>query len=217
MSEVDYTDFEFERSFVMNQLPDEVSHDPHPDVIVQSYLVADHGNALRVRLQGPCPTGMLGLLTSGNPSEEAVLEAMVGHFTFCTMTAKGPGNAGTRYEAERELDVEVGTQLVRAGGNLVAKIRYALWLGEDGWIIDQFLGENSPLLVAEVERGSPVTDLAIPEFCVHEVSEDPRFDNDSLSRNPFSQWEAEFQRELKGRGPSFSAEFGTNEMGIPQI
>lgn len=210
MNEIDYTDFEFERSFVLDTLPPEVEHDSNPDVIVQSYLVADGGNALRVRLQGPAPTGMLALLTSADAPEEAVLEAMAPHFRLCTMTAKGPSNNGTRYEAEREIDLQVGTQLVSAGGHLVAKIRYALWLGEDGWIIDQFLGRNKPLLVAEVERGGPVTNLVIPDFCRHEVSADPRFDNDALSRVPYGQWQAEFLREMAGRGPSFREEFGTN-------
>ena len=93
-------------------------------------------------------------------------------------------NEGTRYEAERELDVSVGIELVRRGGARVAKTRHSVWLGDDGWVVDTFAGGNAPLMIAEVERGGPVTDLTIPAFCVTEVTSDPRFSNDALAGTP---------------------------------
>ena len=68
------------------------------------------------------------------------------------MTAKGPATGGTRYEAERELDPLVAGQIVSRAEHVIVKVRYSAWLGEDGWIIDRFLGRNAPLLLAEVER-----------------------------------------------------------------
>ena len=125
---------------------------------------------------------------------------------LCAITVKGPMNEGTRYEAERELDVSVGLEMVRRGGARVAKTRHSVWLGEDGWVIDTFAGANAPLVVAEVERGGPVTDLTIPSFCVTEVTSDPRFSNDALAGRPYGSWAAQYEAELAADGPAVPAE-----------
>ena len=209
MSDTGFGDFEFERKFVVRELPEQLRHEPGPSVIVQSYFLAADGYALRIRLQGPAPTDPL----PADIDEHEVLERLADTFTFCALTAKGPYVGGTRYEAERELDVGAGLAMVRLGGDLVAKLRYSLWLGTDGWVIDSFLGRNHPLVIAECERGGPVTDLTIPDFCVTEVTDDARFANDSLAVAPFRHWSARFGRELAATGPRFLEEFGRNELG----
>lgn len=73
-------------------------------------------------------------------------------------------NAGTRYEAERELDVSIALSMIELGGQVIVKNRYGLFLGTDGWVIDVFGGANRPLIIAECERGSPVTNLEILTF-----------------------------------------------------
>lgn len=207
MSDTGYGDFEFERKFFVRELPAALLDEPAPDVIVQSYFLAEDGYALRIRLQGPAPAD----LPVGTAGE--VLAAMAGGFTFCALTVKGPYVGGTRYEAERELDTTVGLELVRRGGVKVVKYRHSIWLGADGWVIDQFLDANAPLVVAECERGGPVTDLTIPPFCVTEVTDDPRFANDSLAGTPYGTWRETFERELAATGPRFLQEFGRNELG----
>lgn len=211
MSDAGHGDFEFERKFFVRELPEAALREPSPVLIVQSYFLAADGYALRIRLQGPADAGTLP--TWGD--ERELLEAAAGTFTFCTLTAKGPYVGGTRYEAERELDVTAGLAMVRLGGDLVAKLRYSLWLGTDGWVIDSFLGRNEPLVLAECERGGPVTDLTIPAFCTSEVTDDPRFSNDSLATSPYSHWSATYGRELQADGPRFLTEFGHNELGLP--
>ncbi|MEE6294779.1 hypothetical protein [Georgenia wangjunii] len=208
MSDTGFGDFEFERKFVVDELPAALREEPSPALIVQSYFLAAEGYALRVRLQAPAPAGSL----DEGVDAERLLEEV--DFTFCALTAKGPYVGGTRYEAERELDVSVGRAMVRLGGHRIVKHRYSLWLGTDGWVIDAFLGANSPLVVAECERGGPVTDLAIPDFCVTEVSDDPRFANDALAVRPYSAWGRDFEEELAARGPRFLQHFGTNETGV---
>jgi adenylate cyclase len=117
---------------------------------------------------------------------------------------------GTRYEAEREIDVSVGVEMIRRGGARIVKTRYSAWLGADGWVIDVFGGANHPLVIAECERSGPVTDLQIPAFCTTEVTDDRRFSNDSLSRVPYSTWAGEYARELVTSGPRFLQDFGRN-------
>lgn len=203
MSESGYGDFEFERKFFVRELPAVVASDPSPVLILQSYLFAADGYAVRVRIQGPAPAEL-----DGTPGD---LVETLGDDAIGTITTKGPAAGGTRYEAERELDPLVAGQIVRRGANVITKVRYSAWLGEDGWIVDRFLGTNSPLILSEVERGSPVVDLAIPSFCVTEVSEDDRFRNEYLANQPFGAWADAYLAELEHAGPAFVQSLGQNQ------
>ncbi|RDB47955.1 hypothetical protein [Tsukamurella tyrosinosolvens] len=205
MSEQGFGDFEFERKFFVREVPEAAALDPTPTLIVQAYLFAADGYAVRVRVQGPAPSEL-----TDDPG--ALVDALDG-VTTSTMTAKGPAVSGTRYEAERELDALVAGQIVRRAEHVVAKVRYSMWLGEDGWIIDDFLGANAPLVMAEVERGGPVVDLAIPDFCATEVSEDERFRNEYLAHVPFGGWSETYARELALLGPRFVHSLGENRLG----
>lgn len=202
MSESGFGDFEFERKFFVRELPAVAASDPAPALIVQAYLFASDGYAVRVRVQGPAPAEL-----NATPAE---LVETLGDGSLGTMTAKGPAIGGTRYEAERELDPLIAAQIVSRSEFVIAKVRYSMWLGEDGWIIDQFLGRNAPLLLSEVERGGPVVDLAIPSFCVSEVSEDDRFRNEYLAHKPFGTWSGEYLSELGQQGPTFVDTLGHN-------
>ncbi|BCI84333.1 CYTH domain-containing protein [Mycobacterium sp. SMC-18] len=202
MSESGFGDFEFERKFLVRDLPAVTASDPSPALIVQAYLFASDGYAVRVRVQGPAPADL------SDPALDLI--DAIGSDSIGTMTAKGPATGGTRYEAERELDPLVAGEIVRRAEHVVTKVRYSVWLGEDGWIIDRFTGGNAPLLLAEVERGGPVVDLAIPTFCVTEVSEDDRFRNEYLAHQPYGTWADAHRRELDRLGPSFVNTLGQN-------
>ncbi|AQA03754.1 hypothetical protein BVC93_16455 [Mycobacterium sp. MS1601] len=203
MSDCNPGDFEFERKFLLSEMPAVAASDPGPLLIAQAYLFASDGYAVRVRLQGPAPAE----LDAGIPELVDALDAE----GIGTMTAKGPAAGGTRYEAERDLDPLVAGQIVARAEHVVVKIRSSVWLGEDGWVIDRFLGGNAPLLVAEVERNSPVVDLTIPSFCLTEVSEDDRFRNEYLAHHPFGAWADEYRRELDLLGPRFVESLGRNQ------
>ncbi|MBU4337722.1 MAG: hypothetical protein KJ548_14265 [Actinobacteria bacterium] len=207
MSDSGNGDFEFERRFFVTGVPAHLVDDA-PSLIVQSYLLADEGFALRVRVQAPTVRTRL----DPEAGELDLLEQHADEIDFSAVTVKGPMNEGTRYEAERSIDPLVGLELVRRGGLRVAKLRHAVWLGEDGWVIDEFLGANAPLMIAEVERGGPVTDLAIPSFCVTEVTADPRMSNDALARTPFSGWAEAYAEQLAANGPSFLGGLGVNRL-----
>lgn len=202
MSDSTPGDFEFERKFFLREMPPVAASDPSPLLIAQAYLFAADGYAVRVRLQGPAPAEV-----NVAPAE---LVATLGEDAIGTMTAKGPAAGGTRYEAERDLDPLVAGQIVTRAEHVVVKIRSSVWLDEDGWVIDRFLGPNAPLLLAEVERDGPVVDLTIPSFCTTEVSEDDRFRNEYLAHHPFGAWAREYGRELDLLGPRFVDSLGHN-------
>jgi CYTH domain-containing protein len=199
-----YSDFEFERRFLVRDLPATLRDTPA--LIVQSYFLSDGGYALRVRCQASGVEARLG------PESEAqdVLDRFRGEVDFSAVTVKGPAVGGTRYEAERQIDPQIGLELVTRGGAQVLKTRYAAWLGADGWSVDVFGGTNHPLIVAECERSGPVVELQIPDFCVTELTDDRRFSNESLAVEPYSGWAASFARELRERGARFREDFGPN-------
>lgn len=205
MTDGGYGDFEFERRFLVHELPAELRD--APALIVQSYYLADEGYALRLRATAP------GVDATMDRDTDAItlLDRYASEVDLCTLTVKGPMAGGTRYEAEREVDVAVGLQMIRRGGSRIVKTRWSVWLGDDGWVVDVFGGADHPLVVAECERSGPVTDLQIPAFCVTELTDDPRFSNDALASRPFAGWRAGYAAELAASGPRFLQDFGRNE------
>ncbi|XCB29187.1 adenylate cyclase [Arcanobacterium hippocoleae] len=208
--------FEFERKFFIENLPETAREHGSKRIIVQAYVFAQAGYAIRVRLSfrdvaefefpkfdealdfvGGYERKVLARLLQEvrNESSDGSVQASI--------AVKSPSVNGERYELENELDIDVAAQILQHSGNLVLKRRYSLWLGEDGWEFDVFAGQNEGLIVAECERLSPVVDLAIPEFAVTEVTGDARFTNDSLSKEPWNQWDTQFRAELSARGPFF--------------
>ena len=73
-------------------------------------------------------------------------------------------------------------------GFVVEKNRHRVGFAGKLWEVDEFLGENRGLVVAEIElfREDEVFDL--PSWVGREVTEDLRFSNAALSRQPFSLW-----------------------------
>ena len=106
------------------------------------------------------------------------------------MTIKGPTVGITRMEFEYEIPhnecVEMLTHL--AEQPIVEKIRYKI--AQDGlvWEIDEFLGVNKGLIVAEVELQSEDQKFEKPEWIGEEVSGDPRYFNSNLVKNPYTTW-----------------------------
>jgi cyclomaltodextrinase len=121
-------DFEFERRFFVRELPPELLAEPSPAFIVQSYYLAEQGYALRLRVQA----SDVEVPVAAMDDDLAVLDGLADRVDFCALTVKSPMNEGTRYEAEREIDVAVGLQMIRLGGARVVKNRYSIWVGRLG-------------------------------------------------------------------------------------
>lgn len=200
-------DYEFERRFFVQDVPTELS-DEDRILIIQSYFVHADNYALRVRLVSK--TAHVEMTADLDPLD--VLRKHRDEFQKAKVTVKGPSVGGTRYEAERDLDVRIAAELIMRGGDVIIKNRYSAWIGEDGWNVDVFGGKNFPLIVAECERSSPVTNLVIPKFCITEITDEKRFTNDELSWHPYSSWSNEFEKELSEQGPHFGELFGTNTL-----
>lgn len=203
-------DFEFERKFFVRGLPRDVREHGAVETIVQAYLFAEDGYAVRVRLLFPDTEAPFVPFDEAEDFcgayERRVLNSLMkqaGEDVRAVISVKSPMVTAERYEFERELDVDVVWQILRRSTNMIVKNRFSLWIGEDGWVFDVFGGQNEGLILAECERLQPVVSLEIPDFCVTEVSGDLRFTNDFLSKEPWRQWGAAFERELANTDPHF--------------
>lgn len=73
-------------------------------------------------------------------------------------------------------------------GYAVEKNRHTLEHEGHRWEVDEFLGQNLGLVVAEIELSSRDEDFAKPAWLGEEVSGDPRYLNSSLALTPFTRW-----------------------------
>jgi len=73
---------------------------------------------------------------------------------------------------------------------VVEKIRHHVPAGRAMFEVDEFLGDNAGLVVAEVELRSPTDEFPRPPWLGLEVSDRPRYYNVHLLQHPYSRWNA---------------------------
>ncbi|NEO86510.1 MAG: CYTH domain-containing protein [Spirulina sp. SIO3F2] len=106
------------------------------------------------------------------------------------LTIKGATQGITRAEFEYPIPVAEAEALLQLCDRpLIEKIRYRIPQGELVWEVDEFLGENQGLIVAEVELRSSEQTFVKPDWLGAEVSDDPRYFNAALVTNPYAQWQ----------------------------
>ena len=106
------------------------------------------------------------------------------------LTIKGLTVGAARAEYEYEIPAADAQAMLDdlAEKPLIEKIRYKIPYGGLIWEIDEFLGENAGLIVAEVELGSETQTISKPDWAGDEVTDDARYFNSNLCRQPFKQW-----------------------------
>ncbi|HSM82947.1 MAG TPA: CYTH domain-containing protein [Nodosilinea sp.] len=106
------------------------------------------------------------------------------------LTLKGPAAGLVRAEFEYPIPVDDAQAMLETlcEPPLIDKYRYRIPLGQVVWEIDEFLGENQGLIVAEVELTSADQAVDLPDWVGAEVSHDPRYHNSNLARHPFRAW-----------------------------
>ena len=108
------------------------------------------------------------------------------------LTVKGPTQSATRLEYEYEIPLLEALEILDhlCMKPLIDKIRYEIRVDALTWFVDQFVGENEGLIVAEVELDNENQTLHLPEWIGEEVTGDPRYYNSNLIRYPYSKWKA---------------------------
>ena len=103
------------------------------------------------------------------------------------VTVKGPLIDGTRIEWEWEVSPHLLKELVNSMRfPNVLKRRYEIQeINDLVWEIDFFEGDNYGLVLAEIELPSVDAGFPRPDWLGPEVTEDDRFGNGSLAREPW--------------------------------
>ena len=131
--------------------------------IAQGYLNSDPERTVRVRIKGE----------SG----------------FLTIKGKGNETGTTRLEWETELSLmEAKPLLAICEPGTIDKIRYEIKSGKHVIEVDEFLGENEGLVLAEIELKDENESYEKPDWLGKEVTNDERYYNAYLSKNPFKNW-----------------------------
>lgn len=106
---------------------------------------------------------------------------------FITLKTTKSGMSRDEYEYAIPLD-DAQALIASASGSLIEKTRFIRTEGHARWEIDRFEGENTGLVVAEIELPREDAPIKLPEWIDEEVTNDPRYGNAALSRLPFSRW-----------------------------
>jgi len=127
----------------------------------QGYLSRDPARTVRVRIAG----------------EQAFL------------TIKGATTGASRAEFEYGIPLADARQLLAiSDGPGVEKIRHLCPHEGMTWEVDEFLGANAGLVVAEIELQSEGQAFGRPAWLGEEVTGDARYVNANLAVHPFTRW-----------------------------
>lgn len=152
---------EIERKFLLlsEDWRDIVKYDTQ---IIQAYLASNEFSSTRIRIQG-------------DKANINIKSATLGI---------------TRTEFEYAIPV-VDAQLMIDNlcvKPVIEKIRYIVKHIQHIWEIDVFSGDNEGLIVAEIELSSPDEAFEKPPWLGKEVSNDARYYNVCLVKNPYKTW-----------------------------
>lgn len=152
---------EIERKFLVNQDQWHDIEKPVGEFYRQGYLLTDPNKTIRVR-----QTSDKGFLT-----------------------IKGITVGASRAEFEYEIPFEEAKELLdQFAVSELSKIRYKIFFEEKLWEVDEFLGENEGLIVAEIELESEEEKFSIPDWIDVEVTAEEKYYNSNLTQNPFKNW-----------------------------
>ena len=106
------------------------------------------------------------------------------------LTIKGEVSGVTRLEYEYPIPVADALVILDklSEGPRIEKIRHIVPFQGFRWELDVFEGENSGLVIAELELESETQDFPSPPWLGKEVTSDFRYSNSNLARNPYSKW-----------------------------
>jgi len=153
-----------------------------PNEIEKKFLLANNDWKSEVSRSVTLKQGYLNSI-----KERTVRIRIAGEQAF--LTIKGPVFGITRAEYEYEIPINDGLSLINLCEQpLIEKTRHYVPVEDHLWEIDVFTGANEGLTVAEIELRAEGEDFIRPSWLGREVSDDARYYNSSLMREPFTSW-----------------------------
>jgi adenylate cyclase len=108
------------------------------------------------------------------------------------LTIKGATTGISRDEFEYEIPVEDAKIILDklCEKPIIEKYRSKIEIDNIIWEVDEFIGANNGLILAEVELKSEDQKIVLPDWIGEEVSGNKRYNNSYLVKHPFSNWES---------------------------
>ena len=105
------------------------------------------------------------------------------------ITIKGSNVGAIRPEYEYEIPYEDAEELIdKFAVSSITKIRYIIEYKNKKWEVDEFLGDNEGLIIAEIELKDENEEFELPEWIGKEVTDIEKYYNSRLSEVPFKKW-----------------------------
>lgn len=152
---------EIERKYLINLDKWQQLEKPGGQLYRQGYILTDPDKTIRVRQA-----------------------AGKGYLTIKGLTV---GASRPEYEYEIPFD-DAGELLDKFSLAELSKIRYKIPLDGKVWEVDEFLGDNKGLIVAEIELGDEEDRFTVPEWVGEEVTGQEKYYNSKLTANPYKNW-----------------------------
>jgi adenylate cyclase len=96
----------------------------------------------------------------------------------------------TRPEFEYEIPMQDARELLdNFAVSELSKVRYKINGNDKIWEVDEFLGDNLGLVVAEIELKSENEAFDQPDWIDKEVTGEQKYYNSNLTIMPFKDWE----------------------------
>ena len=152
---------EIERKFLVNHDAWGKINKPEGKRYRQGYILSDETRTVRIRV-----------------ADDAAF-----------ITLKGRASGISRSEFEYPIPVNDGQAILdEMATSSVEKTRYGINYAGNLWEVDVFTGDNSGLIVAEIELTAPNQQFEKPHWVGQEVSDDGRYTNAALSIYPYRNW-----------------------------
>jgi adenylate cyclase len=106
------------------------------------------------------------------------------------LTIKGRTIGATRSEWEYPIPLEDANAFLNelCEKPIIEKIRYRIRHDGMMWEVDEFLGDNAGLVVAEIELEAEDQAFSRPDWIGEEVTHDARYFNANLLKRPYNAW-----------------------------
>jgi len=121
--------------------------------------------------------------------ERTVRIRIIDDEAFFTVKGKSNEKGTTRFEWEKKISIKDAKSLMKlTEKNTIEKYRYFIKNNAFVFEVDEFLGDNLGLIVAEIELTSENDLFNKPDWISEEVTGNTRYYNSSLSKFPFNLW-----------------------------
>lgn len=121
--------------------------------------------------------------------ERTVRVRIYGTKGFLTVKGKSSASGTTRFEWEKEISVKEAEQLMAlCEEHSIEKVRYRVQVDNHIFEVDEFLGNNKGLTVAEIELQDENEPFKKPDWLGREVTGVAKYYNSQLSKTPYTLW-----------------------------